>query len=145
MQQRQRGRDVAQVAASRAHFQRCELPEIGSLQELHRVVRALLVDAVLVDLDDARVAERREHVKFAFEQGRELRWRFGVQALQRDTLPRRAIQGGKHHAHAASSELAFDLEALRRIPHFWRCSGHQPTVKNDASCAERNRVRQSRC
>ena len=62
-----------QTPQSKAHAssprQRRSLAQVAPVEELHRVVRPRLVDAVVVDLDDPRVRELRQRVKFALEEG----------------------------------------------------------------------------
>ena len=55
-------------AQAARHGDRRELVQVAAVEQLHRVVRADLVDAVVVDLDDARMGELRERVELALEQ-----------------------------------------------------------------------------
>ena len=68
VEQRERRGDVAQVAARFAVRQRRELLQVLPVEQLHRVVRPLLGEAVVVDLDDARVLEPHQRVVLALEQ-----------------------------------------------------------------------------
>src|ERR1041385_4438701 len=95
-----------------------ELPQVRSFEQLHRVIRTLCIDAVIVDFDDPRVPERREDVEFALEEGCCTGWRVRSQTLQRDAPIRRQIDGGEHGSHTAVCELRFDSKAIperRRI------------------------------
>ena len=56
-------------ACCRRHGQGCASAEVAPVEELHRVIGARRVDAVVVDLDDARVRELRQRLELALEQG----------------------------------------------------------------------------
>ena len=78
MEQRERRGHVARVAARVAVGHLAELVEVSTLEQLHRVVRPGFGDAVVVDLDDARVLQAHERVVLALEQ------RFDLLALVRE-------------------------------------------------------------
>src|SRR5260221_14682377 len=83
------------------------MPQVLPFEQLHRVVGAELVDAVVERADDARVPEARENVVLALESLNELllRPRPREQALERARLARRAIEHAIHDAHPARGQL----------------------------------------
>jgi hypothetical protein len=104
VEQRQRRRDVPQVAAGFAIGEGRQVAQIRAIEELHGVVRAVAIDAVLVHFDDARVPELGERVKLVLEQVVRVPARPPEQPLQRDAPPAGLVQHAKHRAHAALSQ-----------------------------------------
>ena len=68
MQQRERRAHVVDQRARLAPRQRRALGEVAAVEQLHRVERPGFVEAVVVDLDHARMRELRERVELGFEQ-----------------------------------------------------------------------------
>lgn len=115
MQEREGRRYVAQVGAEFANGQLGRRGEIPAAQQLHRVVRPLGVDPVVVHLDDRRVPEPRQGGVLALEQRRQLGTRTrraDPEALVGDRLPRQLIGRAEDGSHAAPSELFVDDIAL---------------------------------
>jgi hypothetical protein len=110
VQQRERRRDVAEQATGHAIGQRGCLSHVLPFEQLHRVVRADLVDAVIEHANDAWVIEPRQDLVFALKgfNLRQLVRRVAVQALERAVLARRAVQHSIDHAHSAGRELLLD-------------------------------------
>jgi hypothetical protein len=85
----------------------------ASSVELHRVVRAGQVDAVVVDFDHARVRELRERVELALKQRADLallpriaRWR---EQLERERSLTAVVDHAVDTRHPPAAELATDL------------------------------------
>jgi hypothetical protein len=84
MDQRERRADARQERAGFPPGQRGALAQVAPVEELHRVVRSGLVDAIVVNFDDPRVRQLRERMKFALEEGDQLfaaRWLLGQRQL----------------------------------------------------------------
>jgi hypothetical protein len=114
VQDRERARDVAQQRARLAPRQLAALAQIRAVEQLHRVVRAERVDAVVVDLDDAGMLELRERVVLALEQRGEHAPRelvADVQPLERKTLSGALVEHAIDRAHRAAPELALGPKA----------------------------------
>ena len=113
VQQRERRRDVAQMAAGLAIRQRCELLQVLPVQQLHRVVRTVFGQTVVVDLDDARVLEPHQRVVLAFEQRLvHATLESGstrLQLLERNNALVGEVLRAIDRAHAAGTELVDEL------------------------------------
>ena len=107
VQQRQRGTNIAGDRAGFAPSHGCEFVQVAAVQQLHRVVRPVLVDRVVVYLHDAWVHELRERVVLAFEQaGGALSFLDIFMAVEPfERLRSAALQVGdfEHRRHAAAS------------------------------------------
>src|SRR5262249_19622117 len=68
VEERERRRDVPEIGAHLPPPERAPRPQVDAVVELHRVERAALVDAIVVDLDDPRVTQRNQRLVFALEQ-----------------------------------------------------------------------------
>ena len=105
VQDRERGRHVAQQRARLAPWQPPPLVEVRAAEQLHRVVGAELVDAVVVDLDDPRMRELRQRVVLALEQRLALLGLAAVAreaALQRESLAVTRVADEIDRAHPAA-------------------------------------------
>ena len=118
----QRGADTAKQGARLAPRHRGSRAQVAPIEELHRVIRPGLVDAVVVDLDDLWVRELRQRVKFAFEERDHLaaarRLLGNDELLERDASRRRRVGHPIHRGHAAATEERIDSIAradLRRM------------------------------
>ena len=112
--------------------------EVAAVEQLHRVVRAALVDAVVVDLDDARVRELRRacgtRARAAPRASSALRGSRAKTALERERAPGALVAHAIHRAHAAAAEPCFeDVAAGDRRPELlegrrYNADGHRPIV-----------------
>jgi hypothetical protein len=102
---------VAKVGACLAPGGGRSLGQVLPGQQLHGVVAASGVGAVVVDLDDARMAQAGQHAELALEQ--RMRGGIGVrgQALDGHRAATGAIEGLIDRAHAALSEQTTNLIA----------------------------------
>jgi hypothetical protein len=108
MDQGERGTDVEEQRASFTPGHRRPFAQVLPFEQLHRVVRPVGIQAVVVDFDDSRVCELGEGVELALEQ------RCGFAAalvvgrarelLQRNLAPSRTVGGAVHRRHAAAAE-----------------------------------------
>jgi hypothetical protein len=93
--------------------------EIGPLQALHHVVRALVELAEVEDVDDVRMLEAGCRARLAEEARRHVgRAREGAaQEFHRDLLAERRVLGLEHGAHAPLPEQAADDEIPHTLAH----------------------------
>ncbi len=128
VQEGERRRDVAEQGAGFAVGQRGCLSHVLPFEQLHRVVGADLVDAVVEHTDDSRVIEAGQDLVFTLEgfDQKELVARVAVQALQRALFARRAIQHAIDDAHATGRELFLDHVAVGYALGGRRRSGRRP-------------------
>jgi len=98
------------MAAGFTVRQRSSLLQVLPVQQLHRVVRTLVGEAIIEDFDDAGVLEPHQRVELALEQGFEGTApgtrSLGAQLLERDHALSHAILGAVDDAHASGAELA---------------------------------------
>jgi hypothetical protein len=119
--QRERRRRVAQQHAAVLNARRLlaeRLARVGALEQLHRVVRALPVHAVIEHADDARVRQLHERVVLALEHRLQRRVLLGVgeQLLEREPLAAALVEHAIDACHAAAAELR--LDAVAGTDHF---------------------------
>jgi hypothetical protein len=114
--QGERRADVVEQHARVTPRHRRAFAEVFPLEELHRVVRTRGVDAVVVDLDDARVGQLRERVKLALEQRRRFTAALlvvgGRELFERDVTPGRAVGDAVHRRHPPAADGLFDVVAV---------------------------------
>jgi hypothetical protein len=114
--ERQRGGHVTKDGAGFPHRLGLLTRQILARQELHRVVRALTIDAVVVDLDDAGMRQIDQVPILVLEQGAQARPRtlvLDVQALEGDLAREQAIVDAVNGAHPAARELHAHVVAAR--------------------------------
>ena len=111
MDERERRAHVVDQRARLLPPERAQLPQIAALEQLHGVVGTGLVHSVVVDLDDARVRQRRQHVKLALEHPVvPLASPAGHHALlERDIPTEHGIERAVHGRHATAPEHAREL------------------------------------
>src|SRR3954454_22392555 len=68
VQERKRRAKLSAEATDLARRKRSQLPQLAALEQLHRVIGALIVDSVVVDLDHVWMRDLRERVELALEQ-----------------------------------------------------------------------------
>ena len=124
VEQREGGRDVTQVQAPGTEGQRRRSPHVVPFEELHRVIRADLVDAVVVDTNDPRVVEAGEDLVFALERRdvERIAGDLGLDALQGASLAAGAVVHAVDDAHAARRELLLHDVARAHDPVWLRKS-----------------------
>ena len=107
VQEREGRRDIANVQARLPVRQRRHLPHVAPRQELHRVIGARVVHAVVEDANDAGMVEGGEHVVLALEglDDEPLIRGPGACALERPLLPGDAVEYAVDGAHSARREL----------------------------------------
>ena len=114
VEERERRGDVAQHHAQLAEADVLGVAQVAAVEDLHRVERPVLVDAVVVGLDDPRMTEARERVELTAEA--QLRAASSLlearHALQRDGATVRDVDRAVHHAHAPAAELLLDAVAV---------------------------------
>ncbi len=113
MNERERGADLVRECAGLTPRHGREVAQVAAVEQLHRVVRALGVEPVIVDLDDARVRELRERVKLALEQrcgGLSVpRSTRRNELLERHLPPLHAVRCTVHDGHPPSTQHLVDL------------------------------------
>src|SRR5690606_25757988 len=113
VQQAEGGGDVAQVATGFRVRKGRERSQVLTVEQLHRVEGAVLVDPVLVDLDDGRVTQTCERVVFPAKEQRR-RFAFALeQALERHDLAGGFVAYPVHAAHAACCQRSLYAVASR--------------------------------
>ena len=107
VQERQRRRDVAQLLARFAVRHGRRVAHVVPREQLHRVVRALLVDSVVEDPDDSWMIERRQDMKLALERLHVERvvLRLRANSLERALFARDPVEYPVNDAHPARGEL----------------------------------------
>src|SRR5450432_3978653 len=90
-------------------------PRIDPAQVLHREVARLLVRDELVELDEVRMAQRRDRAKLALEPQRGVVMHDAAE-LDRDIHIATQIAPEVDHAHAAAAELADDVVTIAYEP-----------------------------
>ena len=91
------------------------LARVDAAHELHREVAGRLVCDELVELDEVRVAQRRDRAELALkpQRGRVMR---DAAKLDRDVHVAPQIAAEVDDAHAAASDLADDVVAVANEP-----------------------------
>jgi hypothetical protein len=111
VQDRERGGDVAQEDAGLAPGQLAALAQVLPVEPFHRVKRVAAVDAVVVDLDDARMRELAERVVLALELRGEQRSAARIadaQLLERERRAAARIDHTVDDAAGPAAELRLD-------------------------------------
>jgi hypothetical protein len=106
VEQRYDGAHVAHDAARALPRQRALTMQVAAIEQLHGVIRALSIDAVVEDAHDARVRELRQHVELAIEQHAHLDRALLIcdrpHPFERDLLAlARCVGGSIDRSHAA--------------------------------------------
>ena len=116
MDDRERGREIAEQRTGFFPGNLTELAQIAAGQKLHRVVGAFFVAPVVVDFDDAGMSELAQRVVLALE---ELGEGFALepvgedQALQRELATVAQVAHAVHRAHPALAQQLYELVAAR--------------------------------
>jgi len=100
--------DIAQVQTRVGNAGDTTLTQVGAAEQLHRVVRATLVEAVVVHRHDERVAKPCKCVVFSLEQGACAACRV-QQALERHVSPSRGLTDVKDLSHASLGQARYDF------------------------------------
>ena len=114
VKERERGRDVAQDDAQLTQPDVLGVAQIATVEDLHRVERPLVVDAVVVRLDDPRMAEARQRVELATEAqlGAAPSFLQTRHPLQRHRTTVGDVDRAIHTTHATAAELLLDAVAI---------------------------------
>jgi hypothetical protein len=116
VKERERRRHVAQVLTRFPVRHGSETAYVLPFEELHRVVGAEVIDAVVEHADDAGVPEAGQHLILALERP-DHRFGgdpFGAEPLQRARFPGSVVEHSEHDAHPTRGELLLDGIAARR-------------------------------